>query len=108
MWPFKRTKTSNNTQPPGPPCPHCGSTKTGLIIYHGTDQSNYTKIWRGQRALTYRCFECGLDFYAEEPQGGMEEEIISDDRVIDDEEALREAEEKLRKEAEEDNDRRCW
>ena len=57
--------------------------------------------------MTYRCFDCGLDFYAEEPREGMVGDIMSDDQVIDDEEALREAEEELEREIEEDDDRRC-
>jgi hypothetical protein len=58
--------------------------------------------------LTYRCLDCGLDFYGEELQEGITDEIISDDRVIDDEEALRAAEEEIERQIEEDEDRRCW
>jgi len=58
--------------------------------------------------LTYRCFDCDLEFYGEEPQGGITAELIADDHIIDDEEALRAAEDELRREIEEDGDRRCW
>ena len=58
--------------------------------------------------MTYRCFDCGLDFYGEEPQEGITDEIIADDHVIDDEEALRAAEEEIERQVEEDEDRRCW
>ena len=58
--------------------------------------------------MTYRCFDCGLDFYEEEPQEGIINEIIADGPVIDDEEALRAAEEEIEKQGEVDEDRRCW
>jgi hypothetical protein len=58
--------------------------------------------------LTYRCFDCGLDFYGEEPQEGIIDEVIVDGQVIDDEEELRAAEDEVRREIEEDGDRRCW
>jgi len=77
-----------------------------LIVYHGTDHPDYVRSWRGQRVLTYRCLDCGLDFYAEERQEGMIDEMMTDDQVIDDEEALREAEEELEMQIEEDDGRR--
>ena len=57
--------------------------------------------------MTYRCFDCGLEFYGEEPQGGITEEIMPDDHIIDDEEELRMAEDEVRREIEEGGDRRC-
>jgi len=56
--------------------------------------------------LTYRCFDCGLDFYGEEPQEGITDEIIADGHIIDDEEALRAAEEEIERQVKEDEDRR--
>ena len=58
--------------------------------------------------MTYRCFDCGLDFYAEEPQEGITDETIADSNVIDDDEALRAAEEEIERQVEEDEDRTCW
>ena len=58
--------------------------------------------------MTYRCFDCGQDFYGEEPQERITDEIIADGHVVDDEEALRAAEEAVKKQVEEDGDRRCW
>jgi hypothetical protein len=78
-----------------------------LKVFPGADEPDYVRVWRGQRVLTYRCLDCGSDFYAEELQEGVIEGTLSEDLVIDDEETLHEAEEKLKKEAEEDNDRRC-
>ena len=57
--------------------------------------------------MTYRCYDCGLDFYGEEPPEGITDEIIGDGPVIDDEEALRAAEEEIKRQVEEDGDRRC-
>jgi hypothetical protein len=57
--------------------------------------------------LTYRCFDCGLEFYGEELQGGIVEKIMADGSIIDDEEELRAAEDEVRREIEEDGDRRC-
>ena len=107
MWHFKRKKNNQEHQHIGFRCPYCGSTNTRLIIYHGTGHANYARIWRGQRSLTYRCLDCGLDFYGEEPHGGITEELIAKDDVIDDEEALHAAEEEIRRQVEEDDDRRC-
>jgi hypothetical protein len=56
--------------------------------------------------LTYRCLDCGLDLYAKEPKGRVSDEILKDDNIIDDAEALRAAEEELKRQAEEDDDRR--
>ena len=108
MWPFRHKKPQKKSRHPGPSCPHCGSSNTKLIIYHGTDRPDYIRTWRGQRSLTYRCLDCGRDFYGEEPQLEIIDELVSDVQVIDDEEALREAEEEIRRETEADDDRRYW
>ena len=89
MWLFRRKRIKQESQISSPSCPYCESTNTRLIVYHGTDQPNHVKVWRGQRSLTYRCLDCGLDFYAKEPQGGVSDEILVDNQIIDDEEALR-------------------
>ena len=108
MWIFRRKRTTPQPWHTNPPCSHCGSTNTRLIRYHGTDQPNYVKIWRGQRALTYRCLDCGMDFYVAEPPKGITEEIMDDDNIVDDKEALRAAEEEIEKQIEEEDDRRVW
>jgi hypothetical protein len=106
MWPFKHKKTQPESKRSGPPCSHCGSTNTRLIVYHGTDNPTYVKVWRGQRSLTYRCFDCGRDFYAGEPQGGIADEVNEASHAIDDEEALCEAENDLKRQVQEEGDRR--
>ena len=47
--------------------------------------------------MTYICIDCGLDFYVEEPKEGIIDDVMADDQIIDDEEALREAEEEVDK-----------
>lgn len=54
--------------------------------------------------MTYRCFDCGQDFYREEPQQRITDDTIADGDIVDDAEALRAAEEAVRKQAEEDGD----
>ena len=76
-------------------------------MYHGTDAPSYVKVWRGQRFLTYGCLDCGQNFYAKEPKGGMSEANLENSPIIDDEEALRAAEEEVKRQTEEDDDRRC-
>jgi hypothetical protein len=56
--------------------------------------------------VTCRCASCGRDFYAEEPREGLDEEVLENDRVIDDEEALRAAEAELKKQADNEDDHR--
>ena len=106
MWPFRRKKTSQKHQQSGLPCSYCKSTNTVVIAYKGTDQPDYVKTWRGQRYVTWRCSDCGRDFYTEEPQQRLLEEVLADEKTIDDEDELRAAEEEVRKQTEEEGDRR--
>ena len=78
-----------------------------MIVYHGTDQPDYVRTWRGQRYLTCRCLNCGQDFYIEEPPEGLADEVMTDNEIIDNEEELRAAEDELRRRVEDDEDRRC-
>jgi hypothetical protein len=57
--------------------------------------------------LTYRCVDCGLDFYDAEPQETITDELIADSQLTDDEQALREAEEEMERQIEDDDERRC-
>ncbi len=56
--------------------------------------------------MTCRCFDCGRDFYTEEPPGGLTEEAFQGDAIIDDEGELQAAEDELRRQIEEEDDRR--
>ena len=58
--------------------------------------------------MTYRCFDCGLNFYKEEPREGIIADIMADGQAIDDEDALLAAEEEIQRQVDEDADRRCW
>jgi hypothetical protein len=68
-------------------------------IHHETEEPHYIKIWKGQRYVTCRCWDCGRDFYVEEPFPRPEEAFLLDDSTIDDEDELRAAEEDLRRQA---------
>ena len=88
---FKRKKAKEPL--PALPCPHCGSAQTAPRTVKG---------WRGERYVSYRCAACGRDFYAGEPPAGMPGP--EEGPMIEDEDALRAAEEELRKRADEDGD----
>jgi transcription elongation factor Elf1 len=105
MWLFRRKikKESHNSSLS---CPFCNGSTTRLIIHHGGDVPSYVKVWRWQRFLTYKCLDCGQNFYANEPKGGISEKNLEDGPIIDDEDALRAAEEDLKRQTEEDDDRR--
>jgi hypothetical protein len=107
MWPFKHKKTPWESRQHGPHCSLCGSTNTRLVTHHGTDHPDYVRIWRGQRSLTFRCYDCGRDCYAQQPHKEIIGELLADNQVIDDEEALREAKEETERQIEEYGDRRC-
>jgi transcription elongation factor Elf1 len=95
MCPFRKKKHVQKL-PSGPPCPHCRSIETRLIRYHGTDDPDYVKVWRGQRSFTYRCDNCGQDFYGEESKMSVIDTTGTDGDVIDDAEALHAAEEEVK------------
>lgn len=105
MWPFKRKKPRQT--PPGLPCTFCGSQNTVVKSYHGSDQLDYIRAWRGQRYVTCRCFNCQKDFYANEPKSGIKDEALNPSGLIDDEDELRAAEDELKRQIEEEDDRRC-
>ena len=107
MWPFRRKNTAREPQQTGPPCSYCGSTNTRLIVYHGINHPSYVKIWRGQRSLTYRCLDCGRDFYADDLQGRITDNGIADSSIVDDAEALHAAEEEMEKQVKDESDRTC-
>jgi hypothetical protein len=106
MWFFKRKKSQNQSWIAVPLCPGCHSRNTKLVIRQNDGAPEYVKVWRGKRSLTYRCSDCGLDFYIDEPLGGIEEESLSEGRTIDDEDALKAAEEEIKRQIDEENDRR--
>jgi hypothetical protein len=103
---FKRKKERPDSSGSGPRCSYCGSNHTRIIPLPGAGEPDFIKTWRGQRYLTCRCLDCGQDFYADAPAGISLEEINGDE-AVDDPEALREAEDELRREMEDDDDRTC-
>jgi hypothetical protein len=106
MWLFKRKQKDQQPRQPGMACISCRSVNTIVITHHGRDQANYIRTWRGQRYLTCRCLDCGQDFYADVPINEIEDRVTGNDRIIDDEEALRQAEDDLKQKTDEENDHR--
>ena len=105
MWPFKRKKENPNQQS-DMPCSYCGSHNTVVKSYSGREGPDYIKTWRGQRYITCRCLDCKRDYYTNEPFLGLGEEALSPDTPINDEDELRSAEDELKRQIEEEDDRR--
>ncbi len=106
MWPLKRKK-SQKPRLSSLSCSYChGNHTVALTPYEGIPANNI-KIWRGQRYWICRCLSCGQDFYAEEPPEGLASTVTRDDTLIEDEAELRAAEEEVKRQAEDDGDRRC-
>jgi DNA-directed RNA polymerase subunit RPC12/RpoP len=105
---FKRKEQKEEAAGFSPACPHCRSTHTKIITHSASEQPDYVKTWRGERYVSCRCLDCGQDFYVDEPKEGLADEDINNDEIVADEEALRAAEEELKREIDEANDRRCW
>jgi transcription elongation factor Elf1 len=105
MWRFKRDKKPDKRPSAGPVCTFCGSTNTVVISLHGSAADDPVRTWRGQRYLTCRCAGCGQDFYTAAPSGSGETVIPDDERLVDNEDELRAAEEALKKEIEDQDDR---
>ena len=78
-----------------------------LVVYPGTAANGHIKVWRGLRSALYRCSNCGSDFYGEERPDGLENVVMQNDTIIDDAQALADAEEELKREIEDDDDRTC-
>ena len=106
MWPFKRQKSHEPEKESGPKCPSCGSQNSKLKVNFGNDQADYIKTWRGNRYLTYHCNDCQTEFSIPEPQGGIDVEKQIGNELIDDEDALKEAEEALKRDTDEEGDHR--
>jgi hypothetical protein len=107
MWFFKRKKSSQGEGGFNPPCPYCLKNNTRTMFQSKSEQADYVKVWRGQRSVTCRCLDCGKDFYADEPADGLSEEVLNADENISDPDELRAAEDELKREIEDSNDRMC-
>ena len=107
MWPFKRKKPNPESHQAGPLCSNCKSTHTRVIICHSDGQPDYVRTWRGKRYYTCRCLDCGRDFYAEGPAQGLSYAEETGDQSIDNEEELQTAEAELKREVDDEGDRRC-
>ena len=103
MWIFKRKKHNSVSQKAGQVCPQCKSSRTRAVAHDLSEQPDYVRTWRGQRYLTFRCDDCGADFYVEQPQG-QSVEVDPGEDIVEDHEALRAAEEELKRQADAEDD----
>jgi hypothetical protein len=110
MWPFKRKKADQRNPPrKNTACSHCGSENTAIAAYSGAAEPDYIKVWRGQRYVKSRCFDCGRTFYSEECKDGSPLDFDpGEEETVYDEEALRAAEEEVKRQAEEDRRYPGW
>ena len=102
MWPFKHKQAKLPYS--RLPCPHCGSINTSVTTNYGSDTPD-VRAWRGQRYVNWKCPDCGQTFYADET-GGLTEDSPEDRKVIEDEDELQAAEEEVKKQTDEEGDRR--
>ena len=72
----------------------------------GTEEPDYIRVWRGQRYITCKCLDCGREFYIEESAQDIEESFFSDESYVADEDELLAAEEELKRQTDEEGDRR--
>ena len=56
--------------------------------------------------MTCKCQDCGSEFYIEDPRQDVIESFLSDESFIADEDELLAAEEELRRQTDEEDDRR--
>lgn len=101
MWPFNRKNTGKNKQS-RPLCTYCGSNNNKVVISSETEHSDHIRTWRGQSYIACKCLDCGKEFYIEESARDLEEL----DSFIADEDELLAAEEELRRQTDELDDRR--
>ncbi len=106
MWPFRRKKAKRSEQLSGKPCPFCGSRDTRTLSHDVSQERGHIKTWRGERFANYVCSACGREFYADEP--GKDGPDSETDRMIEDEDELRAAEEELKRKTNGRDDRRFW
>jgi hypothetical protein len=107
MWLFKRKKPTPKNGAFSPVCSFCNSTHTRIFNRTDSEHPDFIKTWRGHRYVTCRCLDCGRDFYVNEPETGITTEAAEGNEIVEDEETLRAAEEELKREIEDSNDRRC-
>ena len=106
MWPFKRKEKKRENKSQGIRCTECGSMNTSVKPSYADGDADYIKTWRGQRYIIFYCRDCKRSFYVEESVCPSIDDLLNSDDVVDDEEELREAEEALKRQIEDDGDRR--
>ncbi len=103
---FGRKKAKSRPGESGIVCPYCGSVNTRTQSHDLSQEAGHVKTWRGNRFSNYRCVSCSREFYADEP--ALNSPAANADRMIEDEDELRAAEEELKRQTDSRNDRRFW
>jgi hypothetical protein len=106
MWLFKRHGKESKEDLAGVECPTCRRRNTKIKVNFGNDQPDYIKTWRGQRFVIYHCLNCQKDFSISEPPQGIDIEAHIGNQTVDDEDALKAAEEDLKREMDDKGDHR--
>jgi len=104
MWIFKRNSGKSKAKPVGQACPHCKSLLIRTVASDLNERPDYVRTWRGQRYLTCKCDNCGQGFYVDIPQDRAVDAVPGDE-IVEDQEALQAAEEELKRQADEEDDR---
>jgi hypothetical protein len=110
MWIFRKKRDRSASRTKARLCPFCGSPETRVDTSGASEGVSPVKAWRGERLISMKCLSCGRVFYAEPVEGDADPPATPTARnssaLIDDEEALRAAEEELKRQTDADDDRR--
>ena len=106
MWPFKKKAQKEIKKTQVIRCPDCGSENTSIKPSYADGDPDFVKTWRGQRYITFYCRDCKQSFYVEESRCPSPDDLLNSADTVDDEEELREAEEDLKRQIEEEDDHR--
>jgi hypothetical protein len=111
MWIFRKKRDRSNRKSEARLCPFCGSPENRVDTSGAAEGVSPVKAWRGERLTAMKCQSCGRVFYAEPVEGDAYPSATPTGRngsaLIDDEEALRAAEEDLKRQTDAEGDRRC-
>jgi hypothetical protein len=106
MWLFRKRKHTSRQPEKERPCPFCGGLETRVDNSSAAEGVSPVKAWRGERLTSMKCLSCGKVFYAQSADNDAVASDADDGRIVDDEEALRAAEEELKRQTDAEDDRR--
>jgi hypothetical protein len=110
MWIFRKKRDRSKRETESRLCPFCGSPETRVDTSGAAEGISPVKAWRGERLTSMKCLSCRRTFYAEPVDADADPSATPTARngsaLIDDEEALRAAEEELKRQTDAEGDRR--